>query len=82
MQCYNNKFGLINLNPIVKEMNRYLDETKMKEKDIKRREKALQAYIEGRKLTEEEIDRAVPSRSYSLILFVININPFRKCLSS
>jgi hypothetical protein len=32
MQCYNNKFVLINLEPIVKEMKRYLDETKMKEK--------------------------------------------------
>jgi hypothetical protein len=48
----------------------------MKEKDIERREKALQAYIEGRKLTEEEIDVQYVQIS------VININPFRKCLSS
>ena len=36
----------------------HIDSIKKAGKEINRREKALQAYLEGRKLTQDEIDRA------------------------
>jgi predicted transcriptional regulator len=56
LQCYNRRFELLKLEPQVNDVNNYIDAVKKAEKDISRREKALQAYLEGRKLTQREID--------------------------
>ena len=39
------------------ELKEYIDIVKRATKDIDRREKSLQAFLEGRKLIQEEIDR-------------------------
>jgi hypothetical protein len=49
---------LINSEASIKEFFDYADKVKEAEKDIGRREKTLQAYLEGRKLTCDEVDRA------------------------
>ena len=52
LQCYGKRLELLNLEPEVNGLKEYIDSVKRAENDIKRREKALQAYLEGRKLTQ------------------------------
>ena len=48
---------LLQFEPEVIELKEYIDIVKRATKDIDRREKSLQAFLEGRKLIQEEIDR-------------------------
>jgi hypothetical protein len=56
LQCYDKRIELLDLEPQVNEMKEYFDSINKAEREINRREKALQAYLEGRKLTQQEID--------------------------
>jgi predicted transcriptional regulator len=56
LQCYGKRLDLLNLEPEVNGLKEYIDSVKKAEREITRKEKALQAYLEGRKLTQHEID--------------------------
>jgi predicted transcriptional regulator len=56
IQCYDKRLDLLDLEPQVIGMREYFDSVKKAEREINRKEKALQAYLEGRKLTQQEID--------------------------
>ena len=58
LQCYSKRSELLNIEPEVNGLREYIDSVKKAEKEINRREKALQVYLEGRKLTQDEIDFA------------------------
>jgi predicted transcriptional regulator len=58
LQCYNKRLELLNLENEFDKYKEYFDSVKKAEKDIHRREKALQAYLEGTKLTQREINFA------------------------
>lgn len=55
LQCYSKRLELLNIEPQVNGLRQYIDSVKKAE--INRREKALQAYLEGRKLTLEEVEK-------------------------
>jgi predicted transcriptional regulator len=57
LQCYDKRLDLLNSEPTVDAIREYIETVKKAEKEISRREKALQAYLEERNLTNEEIDR-------------------------
>ena len=59
MKCYIMQHQLINFGPIVDQNVEDMIKTERLEKDINRRERALQAFLEGRKLTQREIDMAI-----------------------
>lgn len=59
--CYNKRLELLNFESQFNEFKEYIDSVTKAEKEISRREKALQAYLEGRKLTQDEIDFATLS---------------------
>jgi hypothetical protein len=46
----------VSANTEVNGLKEYIDSVKKAEREINRKEKALQAYLEGRKLTQHEID--------------------------
>lgn len=56
--CYDKRFGLLEMEPKVNQLAQFINQVLQKEKDVIRREKALQAYLEGRRLTQREIDLA------------------------
>jgi hypothetical protein len=56
LQCYGKRLELLNIEPQVNGLREYIDSVKKAENDINRKEKALQAYLDGRKLTQDEID--------------------------
>jgi predicted transcriptional regulator len=58
LQCYNKRLELLNFENRFNEYKEYFDSVQKAEKEIKRREKALQAYLEGKKLTQRQIDFA------------------------
>jgi hypothetical protein len=58
LQCYSKRLELLNFENQFNEYKEYFDSVKKAEKEINRREKALQAYLEGRKLTQREINFA------------------------
>jgi predicted transcriptional regulator len=58
LQCYNKRLELLNFENQFDKYKEYFDSVKKAEKDIHRRERALQAYLEGRKLKQREIDFA------------------------
>jgi predicted transcriptional regulator len=58
LQCYNKRLELLNFENQFDKYKEYFDSVQKAEKDIHRREKALQAYLKGRKLTQREIDFA------------------------
>jgi hypothetical protein len=58
LQCYKIRVDLLDSETIVREAREYVDDVKRSEKDIDRREKALEAYLERMKLTEQEVDLA------------------------
>lgn len=58
LQCYGKRLELLRKEPQVNGMREYIESVKKTEKEVNRRERALQAYLEGRKLTQHEIDMA------------------------
>ena len=58
LQCYNRRFELLRLDPEVNQIKEYIDTVKKASKDIEMKEKRIQAYLEGRKLTQRDIDIA------------------------
>lgn len=56
LECYKIRLQLIVSEPFVKDFYQYVEQIKSMEQDISRRERALKAYLEGRKLTQQEID--------------------------
>jgi predicted transcriptional regulator len=58
LQCCNKRLELLNFESQFDKYREYFDSVKKAEKDINRREKALQAYLEGRKLTQRDINFA------------------------
>lgn len=65
LQCYGKRLELLDLEPEVNGMKEYVDSVTKAEKEINRREKALQAYLEGRKLSYDEINRETdPNRVF------------------
>ena len=57
LQCYDKRLDLLNSEPTIDAVREYIERVKKAEEEISRREKALKAYLEERKLTSEEIDR-------------------------
>ena len=58
LQCYNRRFELLRLEPEVNQIKEYIDTVKKASKDIEMKEKRIQAYLEGRRLTQSDIDLA------------------------
>ena len=65
LQCYNKRLELLNFEARFNEHKEYFDSVQKAEKEIQRREKALQAFLEGKKLTYREIDFATDPMQYS-----------------
>jgi hypothetical protein len=64
-ECYKYKTELLGTERDLNQMNHLYQQMFVKEKDLTRRENALKAFLEGRKLTEDEIDRATdPNRVF------------------
>jgi hypothetical protein len=63
LQCYDKRLDLLNSEPTVDAVREYIERVKKAEKEISRREKALQGYLEERKLTNEEIDRETDTQA-------------------
>jgi predicted transcriptional regulator len=63
LQCYDKRLDLLNSEPTVDAVREYIERVKKAEKEISRREKALQVYLEERKLTNEEIDRETDTQA-------------------
>jgi hypothetical protein len=57
LQCYDKRPDPLTSEPTVDAVREFIERVKKAEKEISRREKALQVYLEERKLTNEEIDR-------------------------
>jgi predicted transcriptional regulator len=57
-ECYKYKTEMLGTEQKLNQMNTLYQQMLMKEKDITKREKALKAFLEGRKLTQDEIDFA------------------------
>ena len=55
--CYKYKTEMLGTERTLNQMNTVYNQTLMKEKELTRRENALKAFLEGRKLTEDEISR-------------------------
>ena len=58
LQCYNRRFELLRLEPEVNQIKEYTDTVKKASKDIHMKEKRIQAYLEGRRLMQSDIDLA------------------------
>jgi predicted transcriptional regulator len=56
-ECYKYKTEMLGTEQKLNQMNTLYQQMLMKEKDITKRENALKAFLEGRKLTEDEIRR-------------------------
>jgi hypothetical protein len=52
------RFKLVDSEAFIKEFSDYTNELENVEKDFGRRERALKAFLEGAKLTHDEIDEA------------------------
>ena len=57
-ECYNHKIEMLGTDRILNQMNTMYQQMLVKEKEIKRREIALKAFLEGRKLTQREVNFA------------------------
>jgi predicted transcriptional regulator len=55
-ECYKYKMEMLGTERTLNQMNAVYQQISLKEKDLTRRENALKAYLEGRKLTQREID--------------------------
>ena len=63
LQCYDKRLELLISEPKANEIREYIEGVKKAEKEISRREKALQVCLEERKLTNEEIDRETDTQA-------------------
>jgi hypothetical protein len=65
LQCYNRRFELLKFEPEVNQIKEYIDTVKRAAKEIESREKALQDYLDGRKLKMDEVYKATdPNRVF------------------
>ena len=55
-ECYKYKTEMLGTERILNQMNTLHQQMIVKEKELKRRETALKAFLEGRKLTQREVD--------------------------
>jgi hypothetical protein len=55
-ECYKYKMEMLGTERTLNQMNAVYQQISLKEKELTRRENALKAYREGRKLTQREID--------------------------
>ena len=55
--CYKYKTEMLGTERALNQMNNLYQQMLVKEKELTRRENALKAFLEGRKLTEDEISR-------------------------
>jgi len=64
-ECYKYKTEMLGTERTLNQMNILYNQMLVKEKELTRRENALKAFIEGRKLTEDEISRETdPNRVF------------------
>jgi predicted transcriptional regulator len=64
-ECYKYKMEMLGTERTLNQMNNMYKQMLMKEREITKREKALKAFLEGRKLTEDEIFRETdPNRVF------------------
>jgi hypothetical protein len=64
LQCYDRRFELVKIKPNINEIKEYIDTVKSSAKEIEKREKVLIACLEGKKLTQREIDHATDPMQY------------------
>ena len=57
-ECYKYKTEMLGTERTLNQMNTLHQQISVKEKDLTRRENALKAFLEGRKLTQREVDFA------------------------
>ncbi len=55
-ECYKYKTEMLGTGQKLNQMNTLYQQMLVKEKDLTKRENALKAFLEGRKLTQREID--------------------------
>ena len=64
-ECYKYKKEMLGTEQKLNQMNTMYQQMLVKEKEITKREKALKAFLEGRKLTQDEIFRETdPNRVF------------------
>ena len=64
-ECYKYKMEILGTERTLNQMNTLYKQMLVKEKELTRRENALKAFLEGRKLTQNEIDSATnPNRVF------------------
>jgi predicted transcriptional regulator len=64
-ECYKYKMEMLGTENTLNQMNNMYKQMLMKERDLKRRETELKAFLEGRKLTEDELRRETdPNRVF------------------
>ena len=64
-ECYKYKTEMLATEKTLNQMNKVYQQILMKEKDLTKRENALKAFLEGRKLTQDEIHRETnPNRVF------------------
>lgn len=64
-ECYKYKVEMLGTENTLIQMNNFYQQTLMKERDLTRRENELKAFLEGRKLTQEEINHETdPNRVF------------------
>ena len=64
-ECYKYKMEMLGIEITLNQINNMYQQMLVKKKDITKRENALKAFLEGRKLTEDEIDRETdPNRVF------------------
>jgi hypothetical protein len=64
-ECYKHKREMLGTEGTLNQMNTLYQQMLVKEKELTRRENALKAFLEGRKLTEDEIHRETnPNRVF------------------
>jgi len=64
-ECYKYKMEMLATENILNQMNHLYQQMLVKEKDLTKRENVLKAFLEGRKLTEDEIHRETdPNRVF------------------
>ena len=68
-ECYKYKTEMLGTERTLNQMNNLYQQMLVKEKDLTKRENALKAFLEGRKLTEDEIYRETNPIEYSNLLF-------------
>jgi len=66
LQCCGKRLELLNTEPEVNGLREYIDSIKKAENDMNRREKAIQAYLEGRKLTKMKLTLEQILMQYSI----------------